>query len=138
MKQIRIDVAGWEAFNGFLGTVEFENGISVSEVTEMDIRRIGANIRIVEVESNEQIGPSTTIVNSRHVSAQLEVALRTEQEEQEDQDTTEKKYTEESLTQMADHGGIKAIRTIAAEYGIRGVSIQELIKEILEAQDKAD
>lgn len=135
MAKIKIDVPGWELFTGYLGTVDFVNGVSTREVSPTEVRVIGANIRVVEVDSDEQVGPATSMVNARHVSATVEAALETESAEPEVE--VEGKYNEDNLNAMADKGGIKALREVAKEFGVKGVSIQELIKEILEAQKKA-
>jgi hypothetical protein len=136
MSKIKIDVPGWEAFDGYMGTLEFKQGVSVRDATPMEIARLGANIRITEVGNDEQVGPSTVMVNTRHVSAKLEAALETESNEQASQDA-ETGYTEDRLNEIADAGGIKALRKVAADFGVKGVSIAEMVKEILEAQKKA-
>jgi len=133
MSKIKIDVAGWESFDGYMGTLEFKQGVSVREATPMEIARLGANIRITKVGSDEQIGPSTTMVDTRHVSAVVEVALERESDEPTSEDATGG-YTEDSLNEIADAGGIKALRKVAAEFGVKGVSIADMVKEILEAQ----
>ena len=137
MTIIKIDVPGYESFDGSLGTLEFKGGVSVRGATEMEIRRIGANIRIVKVEDNEQIGPATIMVDTRHVSAVVEVALQREPEEPAKEETVDGEYTEEQLIEAGEKGGIKAIRAIADKFGIKGVSISDMIAKILEAQKKA-
>ena len=37
MTKVRIAVAGWEAFDGFLGTLEFKSGVSVRDATEIEV-----------------------------------------------------------------------------------------------------
>lgn len=134
MSKIRIAVPGYEAFDGFLGTLEFKGGVSVREATDMEIRRIGANIRIETVDGSEQIGPSVNMVKNMGVSAKVEVALKRESEIVTETAEKEVKYTQEQLEEIADKGGIKAIRKIANEFGVKGVAINELITEILVAQ----
>jgi hypothetical protein len=134
MTKIRIDATGYEAFDGFLGTLEFKGGVSVREATPLEIRRIGANVKIVEVEGNGQVGPSVSMVGTRHVSAQLETRLTRESEESPVEPETEVEYTEEKLKVIADEGGIKAVRKIAEKFGVKGVSISAMIEEIVAAQ----
>jgi hypothetical protein len=136
MSKIKIDVAGYEAFDGFLGTLQFEGGVSVREATDMEIRRIGANIKIVKVGNDEQVGPATVMVDARNVSAVVETALQKESDEPAT-DATELKYTEEQLIEIGSEKGIKGIREIAAEFGVKGVSIDAMIADIMEAQKKA-
>ena len=47
---------------------------------------------------------------------------------------SEKKYTKESLEEIADAEGIAGLRAIGNEYGVKANSIAALIKEILQAQ----
>lgn len=136
MTKVRIDVPGYEAFDGFLGTLEFKGGVSVRPATDREVKQIGANIRIVGDNSDEQVGPSVVMVGSRHVSAVVEAALETEQEQPE-VEVSDGTYSEEDLMKIGEDGGIKAVRAIANEYGIKGVAIADLITEILAAQKKA-
>lgn len=47
-------------------------------------------------------------------------------------------YTFENLSELADKGGIKPLREIGEKFGVKGKAISELIREILEAQEKAE
>lgn len=136
MSRIKIDVAGWDHFNGHLGTIEFENGISKRELTQQEMHRLGANLKIVRVDNNEQVGASVIMANIGHVSAELTPALPTlaEQKEAAQNEEPELKYTRAVLNEIADKQGIKGIRKIAAEYGVKGVQISAMIDEIIEAQ----
>jgi hypothetical protein len=135
MSKIRIAVPGYESFDGYLGTLEFKGGVSVREPTPVEITRIGANVKIVKVDGDEQIGPAANMVNSRFVSAKLEAPLQREREEPKVEDTKpDAGYTREQLEAIADKGGIKAIRKVGDEFGVKGVSIGGMIDEILQAQ----
>jgi hypothetical protein len=67
----KVDCPGWESYNGLLGHVPFENGISTRPLTEQEMLRIGASIRLVKLDSNEQIGPSVVMVKARNISAEV-------------------------------------------------------------------
>ena len=135
MALIKIAQPGYETFSSYMGTLEFKDGISVREPTAREIALIGSNIKIVEVGSeDEQIGPSVTMVNTRNISAHVEDAL--EREPEEPAIKTEPKYTEDELIRLGEDGGIKAVRAIADEFGVKGVSIDGLIAAIMEAQAK--
>ena len=131
MSKVRINVPGWEKFDGLLGMVPFENGVSTRELTKDEIMRIGANIAIVKVDSDEQVGAAVTMANSRNVSAEVKAASPTLAEEQ---PKVELKYDRDKLLEIASEGGIKAIREIAKEFDVRGVEISKMIDDIIQAQ----
>jgi hypothetical protein len=133
MSIVRIDVPGWDTFTGLLGMVPFENGVSSRELTQAEMLRIGANIAIVKVGSNEQVGAAVTMVNSRNISAEVKVASKTL--EQETVAKVAYEYDRERLEEIASEGGIKAVREIAAKYNVKGVEISKMIEEILKAQE---
>lgn len=131
MHIVKIDKEGWEAFTGSLGPVPFKNGVSERPLTEQEIGRIGASIRLVKVDSDEQVGPAVVMVDARNVSAEVKVALQTSEEEPE---VVELKYDREKLEEIASEGGIKAVREIAKEFDVKGVEISKMIEDILKAQ----
>lgn len=138
MSIIRIDVPGYDTFDGYLGQLEFKGGVSVRSATSIEVQRIGANLKIVEVgNETKQIGPATAMANTGHVSASIETSYSTEPEEPKTEDSDDSLYTEDQLIKIGEDGGIKAVRQIANDYGIKGVSIDVMIKDILEAQKKA-
>lgn len=127
---VRIDKAGWETFTGQLGMVPFENGVSTRPLTEIEMRQIGASIRIVRLESDEQVGPAVTMVNARSVSAEVKTPLPTVEEEPE----VTLEFDRDALEKLADEGGIKAVREVAAKFNVKGVGIDKMIDDILAAQ----
>ncbi len=76
------------------------------------------------------------MVSTRNVSAVVETALQTKSDEPEIEAKTFE-YTAADLEEIAGNGGIKALRKVADKYHVKGTSIAELIKEVLEAQAKA-
>jgi hypothetical protein len=133
MFKIKIDVPGWESFSDLLGNVPFVNGVSAREVTEREMFMIGANVRVVKAETDEQVGASVLMANTDHLSAEVVAPLQTAEEEIAEVGPTPK-YSREYLEDLADKGGIKAIRPIGAEFGVKNVQISGLIDEILDAQ----
>lgn len=66
--KVRILTAGFETFTGSLGfRAEFKDGVSVNDLDARQVARIGSNLRIVDVETGLQVGPS---VVAQRVQAQ--------------------------------------------------------------------
>lgn len=128
---VKIDVPGWEHYEGLLGMVPFKNGISERPLTQIEMDRIGASIRLVKVDSDEQVGASVAMANSRNVSAEVKAPLQVAQPEPE---PVELEWDRERLEVLASEGGIKSVREVAKLYGVKGVEISKMIDEIIEAQ----
>lgn len=132
MFKVRIDRDGWESFTGQLGTVEFKDGVSVRPLTEREVQFLGASIRIVRADTDEQVGVGVTVKEGRKHSAKVVEPLKTETEEQKEAPVL--KYDRDKLDEIASEGGIKAIREVANEFGVKGVQISSMIEDILKAQ----
>lgn len=132
MHIVKIDQIGWDSYTGQLGMVPFENGISTRPLTDHEMTRLGASIKLVKVGSDEQVGAATTMANSRHLSAEVETAIIPTEEKPEV--VVELKYTKDQLEEIASEGGIKAIREIAKEFDVKGVEISKMIDEIMQVQ----
>lgn len=129
--KIKIEKDGWECFNGFLGSIEFENGVSVKEVSEQDANRIGSNITITRLDKGTQVGSS--VIMSEVMSKKIETEPKIV-EKPEPKVPFNPKYSKQSLEETANLEGIKAIREIANEFGVKGVQISYLISEIMKKQ----
>lgn len=146
MYKVRIDEPGWDSYSDYLGAVKFENGVSERELTEREVIMIGANVKIVRIDNDEQVGLTVIMANTDHLSAEVTPPLqRADQEEAVEllydalpPEEVNDLYTEEQLLEIAEKGGMKAIRKIGDEFGVKGVQINGLIKEILEAQSKGE
>ena len=132
MHFVKIDQIGWDSYNGLLGMVPFKNGVSERPVTDVEMSRLGASIRLVKVDSDEQVGAATTMANSRHVSAEVEAPIEPVKEEPKAE--VELKYTKDQLEEIASEGGIKAVRDIAKEFDVKGVEISKMIEDIMKVQ----
>lgn len=72
MPQIRLLKKGFDNFTGFIGQVEFENGLSVESVSAREAARFGAAFPCETVDG-EQVGPSARLTQMKHEGArQLE------------------------------------------------------------------
>lgn len=155
MYKVRINEAGWNHFNDYLGHIKFTNGVSDRELTDREIEIVGSSLKITRIDSEEQLGPATNMILKRENKAPIlqplesekEVVAEIESKEEVDRvaETTDgltqpvkeeaKRWTKEELEILASEKGIQGIREEAAKFGIKGVQIASLIEKILEAQD---
>lgn len=133
MFKVRIDRKGYDKFNGTLGFVEFENGVSVRPLTEREVAVIGASIRLVRVDTDEQVGQGVKIKEGTKASAEVKKPLA-KASDAKPVEAKPLKYDKDKLEEIASEGGIKAIREIAKEFDVKGVEISKMIDGILEAQ----
>ncbi|MBO6507502.1 MAG: hypothetical protein JJ979_03285 [Roseibium sp.] len=155
MNYLKITAKGFAKYSGFLGPVEFKDGVSVEPVPALIATRIGGTMQVAEVDENgkeiTQAGPAAAIVGGATIQAEVRKPLErvSEEEIEKERKAAAKKaeeaerlkqvvkfYSEEELAVVADKEGLKGLRAIAEPYGVRGRAINELIEEILEAQAK--
>lgn len=143
--KIRITQAGFERFTGDFGVIAFVDGVSAGDVSGVEIDRLAASIGIVDAETGEPIGVANRIVthhaDTAPVLGRLPTAAELEGEPEPAapapvDDGMPTFHTAEELGALADAGGIKAVREVAAKWDVRGKAIAELIGEILDAQEK--
>lgn len=144
-RRVRLAEPGWAGYNGFVGTVLFENGISVDLVSFREQQILGGIMRLESADENEtgtQLGPAAELLRSRDIDADHERVAATAQGvpvgEHGEIRLAVERYTREELEEIADRRGITGLRDIAAPYGVKGRSITELINEILQAQNAGD
>lgn len=146
--KLRITEPGFETISSPIAEVMFENGVSVNDVSEDQALRISAAMRC---ETLEGVNPSAAAVMLREMNTRAGVVVEMARGVETDDDDPHAiievakpvapvapthEYTREELEQVADKGGIKGLRAIAAPFGVKGVGIKELIDETLQAQAK--
>lgn len=132
MFKVRIDVPGWESYSDLFCMVPFENGVSTRPVTDQEALRIGAIIKCVRVDNDEQLGAATVMAESKNVSAAIVPELAKASDKPETEIVL--KYSKDKLEEIASEGGIKAIREVAKEFDVKGVEISKIIDEIMKVQ----
>lgn len=159
MPRIKLTDPGMSFFNGLIGRLRFNDGVSVDEPTEIEIRRIGAAIGsvLVDEDGNEiiQAGDAAKIVANRASVAPPEPSapILNEPEPIEDGEVQDaevstsesldpstqpfKIWTKAELEEVADAKGIRGLRDIGEPLGARHTSIMGLIDEILVSQKRA-
>lgn len=144
MSKIKIQESGFHKFTGDIGGVEFENGISLEDMSRSEIKRFSASMRVVEVLTEEedgvvtgdQLGVSADLVKQKNTSAPVHKKLD-EIDEDSRNDAKDDIITRDQLEFIADQRGIHGVREIASQFGVKGKSISEIIDGVIEAQ-KAD
>lgn len=131
--KLKLVQPGYENMTGYLGMTLFQDGLSVNDVPLREARNLGMAIK-VEFEDGTDPNPAQNLLDSMHIEAgTVEAPLAGSENESPKASVT---YTQESLEAIADKEGIKGVRAVAEQFGVKGTSIAELIREILEAQAK--
>jgi hypothetical protein len=122
--KIKIVMPGWAGFTGYLGMTEFADGVSVHDVGKIEAQRLAS---CVSIETMDGHNPSAAqeIIDSRSVA--LPLATTPAAEKPDESAVMAMTYTPAELGEIADKGGIKAIREIADKFGVKGKSISEII-----------
>lgn len=135
MKIVKITEKGWENYTGHLGGVEFSKGVSVRGANEIEINRIGANLRIESVDTNQQLNPTTgRSLYFDEITKEIVSEIIKHEESIVDEANSESSvspYTRKQLEEIADKGGIAELRKVSDELGVKGKSISTLIDGIM-------
>lgn len=149
MNRLKITSKGWETYTGYLGMVEFQDGVSVRPVDRVLSDRIASAVSMVFVDESgvelDPAGPAHRIVGGATVSvdpSQMDLASDEELAEEAARIAAElpppppdvKIHSLEELEEIAGKKGINALREVAKPWGVRDRSIPGLIAEILKAQ----
>ncbi|MGZ8172588.1 MAG: hypothetical protein ACXWT0_01670 [Methylobacter sp.] len=143
MSVVRIIDQGWDSFTGDLGGIEFIDGVSVRALTDREISRLGAGMRVESVESGLQLGIGAQLAAAVNDPMVAESYGLGSEEVLEDAVANVAPaqpgpaYTREQLEAIADTGGIVELRKVAETMGVKGKSIAQLIDGVLEAGQRA-
>lgn len=132
--KLKLLAPGYTDYTGLFGIVEFENGLSVEDVSEQAANRI-ACIVSAAWEDGGIVGVADRLLAGANVQAPDMYAKR---EEIEYIDPTGKSgggaaWTKEELGEIADKNGIAGLREIGEPAGVKGNSIVGLIDAIVAA-----
>ena len=123
--KLKLTQSGYEKFTGQFGIVDFVDGVSVGDVNAREARNIAVSIGC-EFEDGSSPNPAQILLNSMNDRAG-EV-----KPENKPEPAVFVPFTKEQLEKVADEKGIKGLRQLADPLKIKGTSIVELIKELLE------
>lgn len=160
--KIRLIEPGMKRFTGFIAEVEFKDGVSIEDVTRREADLIASAMRTEAVDGDTPLAAARSVAG-KDVSAEVVKALKRGDEDTEADESVEievpegtevegvdevpedeevqdavaveapSTYTFEQLAAVADEKGIVGLREIAAEFGVKGRSVKDLIGNILEA-----
>lgn len=150
--KVRLTQAGFENYNGQMGVIFFENGISIDDVSRMDAVRLAACMS-AEWEDGSNLSPTQSLLDNKNnavpmlqsfaeenkevMGAETEVVADPESTEVEAKPTepvdASVRYTQAQLEEIADAQGIAGLRAICDPLGIKGRAISELIQELIGA-----
>jgi len=144
MPHVILTDKGWEGFTGLFGRHEFHNGRSIENLSSPDAALLAA---ITPVVTDEGANPSIVqhVVDNRDAEAPVVKPAQSIAKQTDKQKVAEKaaqkvsqlsSITREQLEQVADKQGLKGLREVAAEYGVKANSISDLIEKILNAVEK--
>lgn len=147
--KIRMTDAGYASFTGAFGTVNFENGVSVDEVSSAEARLIGAIVSIEALEDGEFKSDSQKLMDAKDMPASMETLptlaqlmsegkVKSPETKSEPEQPKQLEYTKEALEEIADKKGIAGLREIGDPMGVKGASITKLIDGILSATKPAE
>ena len=138
--KVRIDEVGYENYTGQLGMLVFENGVSISDVSENELNRMSVVVRLIDAENVEkQVGSLVDYNKNIETKFPTEKSYATEREAAmvnvgDDIPTTvATEYSKEQLEALADKEGINGLREVATPLNVKGTSIGGLIENILNA-----
>ena len=128
----------------------FEGGVTVSHINVREAYALGSYIHVVEIDAdgNElgQVSHAVDMVKRQEVTApvvkprerlsdiQAREAAEAEEAKTAIEATGETVWTREALEEVGTSKGIAGIRAIADPMGIKGVSMRNMISEILARQ----
>jgi hypothetical protein len=128
--KIKFTQPGYESYTGAFGDVEFVDGVSVDDVTDRQAQRIG-NLVQIETEDGKNPSSAQVLLDSQGTLMSEKLDEKTVAPEA----VKVKSYTRQQLSDLADEGGIEALRKIAEPLGLKSRSIAQLVDQILAATD---
>ena len=144
-------------FTGQLGSVNWVNGVSETDVDVLEANRIASLVgaKFLDGSDASECDKIISIKNMESPYRQQSRPLTTEeiknldkeinkkpldlvQEKTKEEKKTEVKiYSKEELEKIADEKGINGLRDVAVQYGVTSNSISSLIYKILDRQERA-
>lgn len=144
-------------YTGHFGTVLFQDGVSVGDVSSAEARVIAAITTVVDAETGARVGDvelwSTSQTKTAEVYNYPTVAQRKAMQASSGAPAPQTAvaavvaaaasvaavvHTVESLSAVADAKGIKGLREIGDTFGVKANTTAKLIDAILAAQNKAN
>jgi len=148
MKKLKIIAPEWANYTGSLGIVHFTDGLSDQFVPDHVRRRLSIGMMMVEIDAQgneEPASPTHKMIATATIRAEVSEALDRQSDTVKAHELLENAlnidantptHTKEQLEKIADKEGIKGLRDIADRWHVKSRSIPDLIKAILDAQER--
>ena len=140
-RRLRLVGRGMHNYNGDIGGIAFEEGVSVHPVGWLDAQRIGSVMLVEDADiPGYQVNPAAEMQRIRGTPATDPQVQAVGKAVVVNGEITQiaSRYTLAELEVIADEKGLQGLRDIGAQWGIGARSIRDLINRILSAQAVAD
>lgn len=164
MPKIKLTSQGFQNVTGLIGSIEFEDGVSVENISLREAERLGALTSVVDADTGEELnvgkGVETRLrANDRKTRPSDTTSAPSTKDEESDADTDKdaqsdagestdvetdasneseveepEVYTEAQLGDIADKEGMAGLRKVAEKFDVTDKSVRGLIVKILQAQ----
>ncbi len=147
MITLKLLANGMTDYTGFLGEIEFKDGVTVKGLSKLSADRIAAVYRSESVGEEDYQSATEALIDGSAKAEVKEPLKRVTEEDLEAQKIEaakkvipteappfDKIYTVEELNAIASKKGISGLRAIAAPAGVKNTSIGGLIREMLDFQ----
>lgn len=157
MPKIKLTSQGFDNVTGLIGNIEFEDGVSVENVSMREAERLGALTSVVDAETGEELNIGKGVDTRLRANSQktrpsksteapsekddksgesIEKESEEESEAQSDTDSSNPEtFTEAQLGDIADKEGMAGLRVVAEKFKVTDKSVRGLIVKILKAQE---
>lgn len=140
--RLKIIERGFEGYTGRMGDVDFVDGVSIEHTSRQEARRLASIMAMIDLDTGKNPSWAQELLDNREQT--LAQMLRTPEQKQETpaepapvESGLSYDYTEESLAEIADKGGIVALRDFAKPYDVRGGSIQQIMASLMAVKEEA-
>lgn len=123
-----------EGYTGYMGSVEFVDGVSVRDVSMVESNTIAALTPVNWIKDGVDIGRAEMVSVAFDEPAPAATVAKPAPSAEPAPVVKSLKYDRAELEAIADKKGLSGLRAIGNEYGVRAKSIPALIDSILEAQ----
>lgn len=148
MKHLKIVQAGWETYSSYMGGVLFKDGVTVHPLPQFVADRISSGIQMVEINEDGSETPAG-VAHRLVAESGARAAVVQPLERASDADLAKEAaldairaqkapvdvfYSAGELEKIVDEQGLKGLRVIGDQWGVKHRSIPVLLKLILDAQ----
>jgi|GEM_PF-2936873 len=148
-KRVKINMPGFQAGEIELDGAKFVKGVSVDELSDAQIARIGGTYPLVDADGEDHIGPGADLVAQRAERVERQESLKSQEAKRNAKKSLDARVNERlkttltglmskgQLLEIADARGIQGLHVVAKQFSVEGNTIEELVEVILKGQEAA-